>query len=138
MIYGVAVLLTGFLLGLYKLGLLHSHRRRYRIHAMVPLYLICLPADVLTSNLQLPLSLHSWRLPGSEEAEEQIWKVLNEVFRAADFGLWRHRGFNVLTASVGNPSVTGFGYFTHYRSDPKAVGGLVDLRIFQYKVRNSD
>lgn len=134
--YAAAVFLTGFLLVQYKLWDSVSPRQRGYTRTMVCRFDLSVCRTHLRSNLQLPPNLPEWRLPGSGEAEEQIWRALDGVFRVAGYVFWRHQGFNVLTAPDGNPSVTGFGYFVRHRSDPKAVGGLVDLQVFQYKVRN--
>lgn len=40
-----------------------------------------------TKNNSFSSSLDRWRLPGSVKDEEQIWRVLDEVFRDAGFTL---------------------------------------------------
>jgi len=89
----------------------------------------------MRANLQLPPSLQAWRLPGSEVAEESIWKNLHKVFQEAGFTLWPRLGSNVQTVPDGtNPSVTGFGFF---RSDPRIeVDGVAELRVFRHMVCN--
>ena len=117
----------------------NAHKRRQRIRTKVGLKLsICICIN-LRSNSQLPSSLRAWRLPGSEEMNEQIWNNLDEVFQEAGFTLWPYGGWGFQFFPGGtHPSVTGFGYVSPFRSHFNAVGGLVNLQTFQYLVCRLD
>ncbi|KDR79362.1 hypothetical protein GALMADRAFT_154278 [Galerina marginata CBS 339.88] len=82
---------------------------------------------------KLPSNLDIWRIPGDcVEAEEQIWKDLDEVFRDAGLILWSHLHSSVLSAPENTyPPSNGFGYVIPFRSDPQAIGGATWLRQFQ-------
>jgi hypothetical protein len=127
----IAAVLTGSILSLYANWVYPQHRRR-RIRAKVGQFEL---SQSSTHNVQLPSNLQTWRLPGPKKAEEQIWKDLNSVFHNAGFTLWLYEGFNFLRApDNANCSTTGFGFVVPFRLDPKAVGGLQMLRIFEYAV----
>jgi hypothetical protein len=129
-----AAVLASSILTFYTIWVCPRHRRR-RIRAKVSLFESSQTFLCSAHNEQLPPNLQAWRLPGNKKAEEQIWNGLDPVFREAGFTLWLYEGFNFLRApNDTNSSMTGFGYTVPFRSDPKAVGGLRKLRIFEYAV----
>ena len=74
-------------------------------------------------------------MPGSEEGEEQIWSVLDEVFRDAGFTLWTKGIFSTLKSPGGTyPLSSGFGYATPFRTDPNQIGTVGRLRRFDFTV----
>ncbi|KAF8964364.1 kinase-like domain-containing protein [Flammula alnicola] len=85
---------------------------------------------------KLPENLDTWRMPGeSEEAEEQIWIDLEEVFHKAGFTLWPH-AFGPVLRTPGNtyPLSSGYGYATPARTnyDQTQSGAVGRLRRFDY------
>ena len=90
---------------------------------------LCLGRLLITSyNNQLPGNICTWRLPGDDDAEHQIWINLDKVFRDAGFILWP-LAFSFMLRIADYPSSSGFGYVipTRGKKGAGALGMLLDF-----------
>ena len=89
-------------------------------------------------NKQLPSNLNRWRLPGSVEDEEQIWRDLEEVFRDAGVTDSESRFGQMLSYPPSGALVertqglsSGFGHAIPTRTDPGKMGTVGNLLQFE-------
>ena len=74
-------------------------------------------------------------MPGDAEAEEQIWRNLDGLFRDGGFALWPNVfGCTLKTPDGATASPSGFGYAIPSRTDPNLIGTVGRLRRFDYRV----
>jgi hypothetical protein len=119
-----------------------TRRARLTVREKVPrLYLLFKPWTNFMNDHQLPPDLDTWRMPGnSNEAEEKIWRDLDQVFRDGGYTLWPH----AFLSTLGSPGKTyplssGFGYATPSRgitNEETPVGTARKLLRFDYTVRS--